>query len=153
MTASASMPSVPVPMLPPSASVGIDLRTGGEHGELGFASYPVRHDGFDGAHIGESQPLHFAQGPGHGGLVARRPGGTRADLGGQRFHQGIGGRVGEGAFAQRGRGREVGAREAVGLFGRGRNGAESQQESCENRGILFVHVAALIRSLGNGLPF
>ena len=85
MTASASMPSAPVPTLPPSASVGMVCGQGASTANSRFAAHPVRNRDFHGAHVGEAEPLHFAQCPGDGRLVAGRAGGSRSDLGGQRF--------------------------------------------------------------------
>ena len=111
-----------------------------------FATHPVRHGGLDGVHVGKSQALHFAQGPGHGGLVARRPGGARTHFGGQRFDQLVGASDRQSARSRSVAAAERSAREKAGVLSAA--DAEVKKTSSKgrkNRVVLFEHVAAFDR--------
>ena len=116
MMESASIPSGPVPTLPPSASVGMLCGQGEITENSASPRTQCGTDGVDCVHVREPQPLHFAQCPGDGCPVAGRSRGSRSDLGRERLDQLVGGRVGERSLAQGGRGVEVRAREGIVAF-------------------------------------
>jgi hypothetical protein len=55
-----------------------------DDGKFRLAAHPLGNGDFRASHVCKAEPLHFPQGPGHRGLVARGTGRARADLGGER---------------------------------------------------------------------